>query len=682
MDSSLGTQEASPFLDFEALMEKLEAAGTIPLEELEEDEESDNPHPEKIYMRSLHAIITLVKWAELSKDAGVLKTAPVMTGQSSSTTSDAPPAGEPMDEWTEFIKNAESKISQLCSEMYRHDYVSSVEPFAIPTRPGCYIETKGYMPGSISNSREFLLLFAGIMGGNDEGDEDDGMDVNQRIEDMRRRMMLADFIPSSWNESLRPHSLSTRLARFDTDYDSSTILEAASRSTSVAQGIDSSARQQQLINILQARAEVRQEEFLFELEGRPRRMALGKNMVVISDERRKLQRFAIYPPGYDRSNEENLWEWDGELMKHGLGERVDELEIDSSGRIWAASSLRIKAFGGWADGELEKEKRGECQLRWTLDSEGFSGALGITDELVFRAGTGGRLAVWRKESLVEHKPVWFSDSDPHAEPHGGRISMSYFKKSRLSVEVSQGELPHHLVETPNINGPFGLLSPIPGTSKFIFTRSSPETTHLRHAEGFSVRLFDLASPELPASIVGLGFGGTVASLATHQDMPHNFVAAGDDRCTRIFDFRQPPLPQIMLNGHSDNVNACTIASHGGDFPIIFTGGDDELVKAWDIRHTKKCMYDLSTGTMHPTTLAWHEDTQSLFLLGKKVHQTDGDGDVVWPTRSARGADYFGIPWYTLGHLVVEYRFRTAPDPRSFPWTPEYSSLDGPRFDLR
>lgn len=75
----------------------------------------------------------------------------------------------------------------------------------------------------------------------------------------------------------------------------------------------------------------------------------------------------------------------------------------------------------------------------------------------------------------------------------------------------------------------------------------------------------------------------------------------------------------MLNGHSDNVNACTIASHGGDFPIIFTGGNDELIKAWDIRHTKDCLYDLSTGTMHPKALAWHEDNQTLFLLGKKVH---------------------------------------------------------------
>ncbi|KAG9040515.1 hypothetical protein FS837_000518 [Tulasnella sp. UAMH 9824] len=589
MDSPTSSEEPSPFFDFNTLMEKLEEAATIPKDEMQEDADSDNPHPDKIYMRSLHAIATLIKWAEISKDAGALGAPSTMANQSC-TTSSAPAASLGLDEWTEFINAAESKISRLCSEMYDKEYTTCVEPFAIPTEPGCYIRTKGYMPGSISNSTEFLLLFAGIMGGND-GDDGEPLNERQRVADIRRRMMLADFIPSTWAESIRPHSLSTKLARFDTSYDSDAALQAASRSTSVAQGVDSSVRRQQLINILQARAEVRQEEFIFEAEGQPRRMAVGKNVVVICDESRKLQRQAIYSLGYDRSKAENLWDWDRDYVEHGSGSRVDELEVDSVGRIWAASGSRIKAFGGWAEGELEKEKQGECKLKWTLNSKGYSGAFRVTDEVVFRASTGGKLAFWRKENLVEQQTVWQSS---------------------------------------------------------------------------------------PASIVGLGFGAAVASLATHVDLPHVFVAAGDDRCTRIFDLRHSPLPQIILNGHSDNVNACTIASHGGDFPVIFTGGNDELIKAWDIRHTKDCLYDLSTGTMHPIALAWHEVNQTLFLLGKKVHGSSGN----WPKRAARSADYFGIPWYTLGHLLVEYRFKTDPDPCSFPWTPGYSSLEGPRFDLR
>ncbi|KIO23081.1 hypothetical protein M407DRAFT_27409 [Tulasnella calospora MUT 4182] len=679
MDSPPSSQEASPFLDFVMLMEKLEEAATIPMDEMEEDAERDNPHPDKIYMRSLHAITTLIKWAEISKDAGMLSAPPSMATQSSSTASGVHTTGASLDEWTEFINAAESKISRLCSEIYANDYTTCVDPFAVPTQPGCYIRTKGYMPGSISNSPEFLLLFADIMDG-DPGDAGEPLNEQQRVEDIRRQMALADFIPSSWAESLRPHSLSTKLARFNTSYDSSAIPEAASRSTSVGQGIDSSVRRQQLINILQARAEVRQDEFIFEAEGQPRRMALGKNMAVICDEKRKLQRHAIYPFGYDRSQEENEWDWDRDYVEHGFASRVDELKVDSIGRIWAASGSRIKAFGGWAEGELEKEKRGGSTLKWTLNSAGYSGAFGVTDELVFRAGTGGRLAFWKKDNLVEHQPVLRLSSGPDGAPNIGPIEASFYHLPTRTVEVSEGELPHYTVEIPNLVGPFGLLSPIPGTSKYISTPAIPETLDLRYPDSFSVRMFDISSAGSPASIVGLGFGAAVASLATHIDIPHVFVAAGDDRCTRIFDLRHSPLPQIMLNGHSDNVNACTIASHGGDFPILFTGGNDELIKAWDIRHTKNCLYDLSTGTMHPTALAWHEDTQSLFLLGKKVHKSSANGG--WPKRAARSADYFGIPWCTLGHLLVEYRFRTAPDPRSFPWTPGHSSLEGPRFDLR
>lgn len=102
-------------------------------------------------------------------------------------------------------------------------------------------------------------------------------------------------------------------------------------------------------------------------------------------------------------------------------------------------------------------------------------------------------------------------------------------------------------------------------------------------------------------------------------MPHSFVAAGDDPCVRIFDVRCSVLPQILLQGHSEDVISCAMASHGGGFPIVFSGGQDEVVKAWDIRHTKRCLYELSTATTQPQGLAWHDGIQSLFILGKNTH---------------------------------------------------------------
>lgn len=51
---------------------------------------------------------------------------------------------------------------------------------------------------------------------------------------------------------------------------------------------------------------------------------------------------------------------------------------------------------------------------------------------------------------------------------------------------------------------------------------------------------------------------------------------------------------------------------------MFTGAD-ECVKCWDIRHSKKCLYELSTGNTTVLDLKW-SSTQSILcvLTEKKV----------------------------------------------------------------
>ncbi|KIO23089.1 hypothetical protein M407DRAFT_244923 [Tulasnella calospora MUT 4182] len=145
--------------------------------------------------------------------------------------------------------------------------------------------------------------------------------------------------------------------------------------------------------------------------------------------------------------------------------------------------------------------------------------------------------------------------------------------------------------------------------------------------------------------------------------------------------RTSVLPQILLDGHSGNVLSCAIASHGGDFPIIFSGGKDELVKAWDVRHTKRCLYELSTGTTQPKSLAWHDESQTLFLLGNNIYGGEDDRDEDWwPSKAHRNRDYFGAPWCSSGHLMAEYRFMTDPDTRSFPCAPEVVDQEPTEID--
>ncbi len=101
---------------------------------------------------------------------------------------------------------------------------------------------------------------------------------------------------------------------------------------------------------------------------------------------------------------------------------------------------------------------------------------------------------------------------------------------------------------------------------------------------------------------------------------------GADDLARIYDYRHP-FPQMVLDGHSSGVEACTIAPFGGKIPIIFTGGADEIVRAWDIRHTKAALYELSAGTLEVRNLGWHDASQTLLVVGLNLNQS-WDGCVI------------------------------------------------------
>ncbi|KAG8981567.1 hypothetical protein FRB90_007161, partial [Tulasnella sp. 427] len=614
MESSGASQKGFPLLSFEMLMIELEAAARV-LEDNSEEEDSENEGsdssgPERSIMKSLNLIAQLIRWAEVSKDAGALTNAPHSTEQSESTLLET-------DAWTSFLERADTLIGDLCSEIHDEGMASSVDPFAIPTTPGSHIVTKSYMAGSFASNTNFLMLLAGAMD-NEPGAEN--LSDEQRIASMRQRMTLAGFIPPPWSESARPDPRSSLLARFDSTYDVCAVLDAAARSDTVSQSLDPSARRGQLLNVLFARAETRQKDRHHAAQGEPRRMAVGKNMIVFN-EGRKVKRRAICPANHERKNEHDSRSWCDDSMYHGFGGELDELEIDSFGIIWAAKGSRVRAIGCQKEEDKEGESRGDVRLLWTLDSNGYRGSFAATDEGILRGGSRNRLAIWSRNELAISIAESMDMSKKDAVP------------ARDGLKVVQFD---RLISDVRVRGP-------------------------PWSDWVLVRLLALL---LLIRQVRYNIIPTLFTPCLMQDLPHLFVAAGDDPYTRIFDIRQSVLPQVLLNGHSASVDVCTIASHGGNFPIIFTGGQDELVKAWDIRHTKSCLYDLSTGTMHPAALEWHEDSQTLFLLGERVHKSDGSGS--WPKNAVQREDYFGVPWYTRGHVLVEYLFKSDADPRKYP----------------
>ncbi|KAG8949562.1 hypothetical protein FRC04_008495 [Tulasnella sp. 424] len=667
-----------PQLDYSTLMRELESRAFV------SSSTGMGRRERKVaLLKALQEVVGLINFAEAAKSAETSVKQSYSAEESSRREDSSPSQPEEVGSWNRFIDEAATKLSKICRRMYKADMTDCIEPYAVPSGPGRHIETMRYLASSIYSNPEFLDLLAPALG-------------ETSLTAVQNRMRDTNVIPPKWQETLRPHKLSTPMSRFESDYDSVALSEAAQSSFAVAHpfaGVQSiirnmATRRQEVLNILQARAEIHQTTQAFPFSKdvcRPEQMALNKNELVVCDDTQLLKRYTIGQPKPEESDRSDGWSWEEERINHGFASELEGLLIDSSGKIWVSGDSRIKAFGsGWKSGEIDQQETGDqSRLKWTLNSTGYTHAFGVTEEAVFRANRGGTVAFWKQEKLVEHDPVWMSDEDSSTEPYGGRIKTSKRRTNGSGVEISLGEIPHGTIVVPNLSGTFGLLESVPGTSRFLCTEGIPEKMDIQLPKNLSVQALDLASPESSAITVGVGFGTAVSVLATHQDMPHCFAAAGDDPCVRIFDMRSSVLPEILLDGHSGDVLSCAIASHGTDFPIIFTGGKDELVKAWDIRHTKKCMYELATGTTHPKALGWHDESQSLFMLGRNVHGEAGydwDEDY-WPQRAERNSDYFGVPWCSSTHLIVEYRFKTDPNSRFAPQSHWDSGMDSGDEDL-
>ncbi|TFY62580.1 hypothetical protein EVG20_g6653 [Dentipellis fragilis] len=165
-------------------------------------------------------------------------------------------------------------------------------------------------------------------------------------------------------------------------------------------------------------------------------------------------------------------------------------------------------------------------------------------------------------------------------------------------------------------------------------------------------------------------------MALDAAIPNIYFTASYDTHGRLFDVRHP-LPQIILKCSSYPMRAVTVAANHGIAPLIFTGGDDGLVRAWDVRHTRTCLYELSGGATHVEQLAWHEGQQSLYIASDWRHagreSVDDDFDELsledepwhWPLHARYDPDYFGRRYCAGAPSLLEYRFRITADNMNF-----------------
>jgi WD40 repeat protein len=101
--------------------------------------------------------------------------------------------------------------------------------------------------------------------------------------------------------------------------------------------------------------------------------------------------------------------------------------------------------------------------------------------------------------------------------------------------------------------------------------------HLASAgEDETVRVWDWRAPHTPP-IVLRGHHGTVNAVAFANDGRH-LASAGDDGTVRVWDWRAPRIPATVLRGHHGSVYAVAFANDGRH---LASAGDDGTVRVWD-----------------------------------------------------------------------------------------------------
>lgn len=232
-------------------------------------------------------------------------------------------------------------------------------------------------------------------------------------------MRDTNVIPPGWQETLRPHHLTTPLSRFEADYDAAALSEEVEHlfATTYFPTRDQdlvcimATRKQEVVNILQARAELHQTKHIvpYVSSCQPDQLVLGKSRLAVCDDTETIIQYPIYPSLHqpvDRSNERERG-LKGGRISHGFASYLEGIAIDSFDIIWASADCRIKAF----EGQLKPEESDEpetdgCTLRWTLNSTGYTHAFGVTDEIVFRGNRAGEVAFWTRDKMEKHVPVW------------------------------------------------------------------------------------------------------------------------------------------------------------------------------------------------------------------------------------------------------------------------------------
>ncbi|KAA1476314.1 hypothetical protein DENSPDRAFT_505677 [Dentipellis sp. KUC8613] len=450
-----------------------------------------------------------------------------------------------------------------------------------------------------------------------------------------------------WLTTSHPSTQSSLLARFNPKYDNGKL-------GAVLSEVDDSSARDAMQAILQARS-----TFFSTPITSPTCMSLNRDLLLLGGcggYKSRLDCLSVVEIP-NKPLEPNAVEWDrAETLKTGLGSPGRQVAYDPEAQlIWHDGDIRLRAFSA------------DHKIKYTLDCSAHSYSWGLINNgrSVTRGGKDG-FALWHVDQLTVH--------GAGVVPGGHKISSGHSCFGSLDVDTakglerSAGDAPHstfliHGVEPSQV----GHMTPLPGTNTHLFAPIDlPMATDGKNDTAVYMADFGQGAPV--AHAIGLGHSGRITALALDAALPHTYVTACDDNYGRVFDVRHP-LPQITLECSLYPMRAATLAPNRGIAPLVFTGGSDGLVRAWDVRNTKMCLYELSAGTMDVDGMAWHEGQQSLFIAGDWYHEDFESIDedpgrppimgerTRWPRLARYDPDYFGRRYYAGRPSLLEYRFR-------------------------
>ncbi|KAG8892375.1 hypothetical protein FRC00_012195, partial [Tulasnella sp. 408] len=383
-----------PRLDYSALMRELDSRTAIP------PGNTLRRHERKVALRNaLKEVVGLISFAEALRSAERNSADEVDHLEVSN-----PLSSNETDSWNRFLNEAAARLGTICRRIYKSDMTDCIDPYAIPSYGGQHIETMMYLASSLYNIPAFLDLLGPAPAGTS-------------LTAVQSRMRDTNVIPPGWQETLRPHHLTIPLSRFEADYDAATLSEEVERSFATTnfptRNQDSvfimTTRKQEVVNILQARAELHQTKHIIPYFStcQPDQLVLGKRRLAVCDDTETIIQYPIDPSPHqpiDGSNERERG-LKGGRISHGFASYLEGLAIDSFDTIWASADCRIKAFEGQSKPEESDEpETNECTLGWTLNSTGYTHAFAVTDEVVFRGNRGGEVAFWKREKMEKHLP--------------------------------------------------------------------------------------------------------------------------------------------------------------------------------------------------------------------------------------------------------------------------------------